>query len=335
MSIIVDPLLIRQWHPTLNIGLSLDQSIPQKTKLWWKCDNEGHAWQASLDQRLRLKSGCPHCYSIKRKSFNPVKRGIDDLATKAPIWLREWHPTKNDPLTPRDLTERSEKKVWWLGFTCGHEWDTSPSYRARGQGCPFCAGRRLLVGFNDFASCYSEAAKEWHPTKNGDLLPTMVLKNAKARRWWICSKGHEWSSNPDTRSKAGCNRCTSSVSKEETALYKLLKQEFEAIQQDISVKLLSRRKRLDMLLVHERYSIAIEYDGLYWHSSSNAINRDIVKSKELLEMGYFLIRVRNRGLPALGINNSSYTEVEGDSKKDLATLSKTVSRQIKKFQASV
>ncbi len=37
-------------------------------------------------------------------------------------------------------------------------------------------------------------AKEWHPTKNGDLKPTDVTHGSHRKVWWKCPKGddHEW-----------------------------------------------------------------------------------------------------------------------------------------------
>ncbi len=64
---------------------------------------------------------------------------------------KEWHPTKNGSLTPRDVTPNSHKKVWWLcSKNKNHEWDALISNRNRGRGCPYCfrnkskQGKRLL-----------------------------------------------------------------------------------------------------------------------------------------------------------------------------------------------
>jgi len=32
---------------------------------------------------------------------------------------------------------------------------------------------------------YPELAKEWHPTKNGDLKPTDVTKGYDKKAWWL------------------------------------------------------------------------------------------------------------------------------------------------------
>ena len=43
----------------------------------------------------------------------------------------------------------------------GLVYDTSADKRTIGQGCPFCANRRLLVGFNDLKTRCPEAAEDW------------------------------------------------------------------------------------------------------------------------------------------------------------------------------
>ena len=35
--------------------------------------------------------------------------------------LAQWHPDKNDGLTPEKITSKSQKKVWWR-CSQGHEW---------------------------------------------------------------------------------------------------------------------------------------------------------------------------------------------------------------------
>jgi len=59
-----------------------------------------------------------------------------------PHLLKEWHPTKNGELKPRDITPMSEKMIWWV-CEQGHEWKTRAYTRTRGSGCPLCAGKRI------------------------------------------------------------------------------------------------------------------------------------------------------------------------------------------------
>ena len=56
---------------------------------------------------------------------------------------KQWHSTKNDNLTPRDVTPSSHKKVWWR-CDKGHEWMATIKGRNEGRGWPYCSGRRKL-----------------------------------------------------------------------------------------------------------------------------------------------------------------------------------------------
>ena len=70
---------------------------------------------------------------------------------------------KNGGLVPDNVG--SYRKVWWLG-TCGHEWEAAIVAVVNGSGCNICAGKQILVGFNDLATTHPGLAKEWHPTRN-------------------------------------------------------------------------------------------------------------------------------------------------------------------------
>ena len=47
--------------------------------------------------------------------------------------LAQWHPNKNGPLSPGEVTSGSKRKVWWR---CGqgHEWQASIKSRFQGKG---------------------------------------------------------------------------------------------------------------------------------------------------------------------------------------------------------
>ena len=44
------------------------------------------------------------------------------------------------------------------------------------------------------AETHPEVAKQWHPTKNGDLTPHEFTSGSNKKFWWKCPKGddHEW-----------------------------------------------------------------------------------------------------------------------------------------------
>lgn len=81
--------------------------------------------------------------------------------------------------------------------------------KIKGQGCPYCAGKKILIGFNDLQSQYPEIAAEWHPTNNGDLKPTDVMSGSNKKVWWLGKCGHEWQAAISARCKSrqGCPLC--------------------------------------------------------------------------------------------------------------------------------
>ena len=62
---------------------------------------------------------------------------------------------------------------------------------------------------NSFMDEHPELAKEWHPTKNEDLTPSMFRSGSSFLAWWLCSAcGYEWKTSIWSRSKgSGCEKC--------------------------------------------------------------------------------------------------------------------------------
>ena len=214
----VKPDLVKEWHSTKNGNLKPTEiTYKSKKKVWWKC-SKGHEYEAAICNRSN-GSGCPYCSNMK------VLRGYNDLATLRPDLVKEWHPTKNGDLKPTDVTSCSHKKVWWLvqhdvpddyfvehlrGKHFDFEWESYVSSRRPGCGCPFLSGHAVWQGYNDLATVRPDLAKEWHPTKNGDLQPTDVTKWCRKKVWWKCSEGHEWEVAICNRLGCGCPVCKES-----------------------------------------------------------------------------------------------------------------------------
>ena len=131
----------------------------------------------------------------------------DNLAIKNPKLSQQWHPTKNGALTPSDVKAGSGKKVWWV-CEKGHEWEATILNRTNGRDCPYCSGR-YAYDDNSLRTLNPELAKQWHPTKNGDLTPDRVTVSAGKKVWWICDKGHEWEATINSRTSGrGCPFCS-------------------------------------------------------------------------------------------------------------------------------
>ena len=197
----INPLLAGEWHPTKNGDLLPNMVTPNShKKVWWlgKC---GHEWQATIAHRSNGRD-CPVCSNRK------VLKGYNDLKTTDPDLATEWHPKKNQGLTPEMFTQKSKKKVWWLG-ECGHEWQASIKNRSNGTSCPICSNHQVLTGYNDLETIAPDIAKEWHPTKNGILKPSEVSRSSAKKVWWLGSCGHEWQAKVYLRTSShGCPYCS-------------------------------------------------------------------------------------------------------------------------------
>ena len=80
---------------------------------------------------------CPYC------SRNKVLSGYNDLLTLNPILSTEWDYRKNVELRPEQVAPNSNKKVWWK-CDKGHEWQAIINSRNKGNGCPYCSGRKKI-----------------------------------------------------------------------------------------------------------------------------------------------------------------------------------------------
>ncbi len=134
------------------------------------------------------------------------KKAKPSLAKANRALAREWHPTKNGPLTPGKVLPYSNKRFWWK-CKKNHEWNATVSNRSTGKGCPYCTGRRVSKD-NCLQTVNPKIAKEWHPTKNESWTPRAVTANSGRNVWWVCRKGHEWQTAIYHRNNgSGCPYC--------------------------------------------------------------------------------------------------------------------------------
>lgn len=197
------PDLAAQWHPTKNNGVLPTQTVAgSKKHAWWLCDL-GHEWRSTIGNRVFFKSGCPVCQN------DLVSIGYNDMRTTHPDLAEQFDSVKNFPDTPKSLIASTHKKLWWR-CELEHSWNARGVSRVeQGSGCPFCAGKQVLAGFNDLATRYPDMSLEWHPSLNGDLKPNQVSGGTHRKVWWLCDSGHDYQVSVVQRAakKSGCPIC--------------------------------------------------------------------------------------------------------------------------------
>jgi hypothetical protein len=227
--------------------------------------------------------------SQKIKSFRANRRELylkdNNIKVLFPHLVKEWHPTKNGDLKPEELTRGSNKIIWWL-CSKRHEWESIvPSRTIMGTNCPEC-GNRKVGKDNNLKYLHPNIAKEWHPTKNGDLKPENVVPGSNKNCWWLCSKGHEYQTTCRQRVfvNTKCSKCSNQTSKPEFRIIA----ELESIFKKVSSRHKFKKTEIDVFI--EDINLGIEYDGAFYHLNKHAL--DIQKNIFLKKNSIKLIRVR-------------------------------------------
>ena len=222
------PELMAEWHRTRNNEID-PYKVGQysRLKIWWRCRQCGHDWQATPHERTFAGSGCPACVRRRRiaatieRNRRAEVRPERTLAVVRPDLLKEWHATRNGELDPLRIAAASERIVWWrcsIG-ACEREWKAMVGNRTKHGtlGCPRCAhrlaGQRRARADRDqsFGALHPHLLDEWHPTKNRGVDPYAIKPGSDRRLWWRCAYcGQDWQAPPMSRRRSvhgGCPTC--------------------------------------------------------------------------------------------------------------------------------
>ena len=158
-----------------------------------------------------------------------------------------------------------------------------------GYGCPKCGYEKVS---SDLSSSKENFVKKANNIYNNEYTyDNFVYVNNKTPSYVTCKKHGDFLVRPDNHlsGRNGCPHCTAEQSKWESEINSFLRDNnIEFIENDRNT--LSNKYELD--LISKKHSIAIEYDGLYWHSEKfRDKNYHISKTDECLENGIRLIHI--------------------------------------------
>ena len=213
-----NPRIAKEWHPTENHPLTPENFTPgSNEKVSWKCSKgDDHVWEAAIVDRTS-GHGCPYC------SGNKVGKD-NNLLFLFPEIAKEWHPTLNGNSKPEGVTNGSSAIVWWK---CpngdDHVWEAAIGNRRRGDGCPYCGGKKAGKD-NNLLFKRPDIAKQWHPTKNGNLTPENFTPGSNENVWWTCPKGddHDYDATIVHRTNgSGCPYCANQKVSKDNNLFVL------------------------------------------------------------------------------------------------------------------
>ncbi|MDX1990170.1 MAG: zinc-ribbon domain-containing protein [Candidatus Obscuribacter sp.] len=197
------PQVLKFFNKTKNPGID-PHKLPIGKLIWWHCKKGiKHDWHAKINLDV-VDAFCPFCRGHKAAPDNNLTN-YKNLA-------REFHPTKNGALSPKEIVPGSKRMIWWkCPHGDDHEFQMRPRDRTvKGYGCPFCSRRR----FSETSSLLTEfpdVAAQWHPSKNGKLKPEAISSRSTEIVWWKCPEGkdHEWNTSIAHRTYhgTGCPYC--------------------------------------------------------------------------------------------------------------------------------
>lgn len=122
---------------------------------------------------------------FSESNFCEAKNSIENSS-----FVNEWDYERNKNIYPYMFSKYSSKKVYWL-CKLNHSYEASISDRSSGKGCPICAGKKILAGFNDLASLHPELLCEWDYDSN-TIKPTEIGAGSDKKVYWKCAKGHSY-----------------------------------------------------------------------------------------------------------------------------------------------
>jgi len=301
---------IKLWCKLNNKQFELlsDEYIGVFDKLKWRCLKETCKEEFFANwSDIQSGYGCGVCYGRQTTLLNC-------LATKRPDLAKEWHPIKNGDLTPLDITEFSNKRVWWKCEN-GHEWDDKISNRSRYVECPYCNHQRPSKDYN-LLIVNLELCKEWSYDKN-KKNPEEYLPNSNKKVWWICREcGHEWKTSICGRNGidgSGCPKCNESKGEKRIKSFLDRFNMYYDIQYKIDKCRNKRKLPFDFVIFEDKEKIKlrmlIEYDGIlhYEDKFNNPSNFQLIQKNDKIKDEY----CNRNNIKLLRIPYWNYDNIEG------------------------
>lgn len=193
------PDLVPEWSKA-NKLLPTQVCSGSNKRVAWECAN-GHVWKTTVYSRAVEGTNCAKCIG------RVTDIGVNDFETLHPDIAAQWDPS--NPKPPSEYRPGSSQNVGWI-CDKGHSWKADICTRVlQKTGCPVCANKVVVAGFNDFASKRPVEASEW--SVNNDRRATEVVCGSEYLATWKCSKGHVWMESVKSRSRGTkCQECAGS-----------------------------------------------------------------------------------------------------------------------------
>lgn len=164
------------------------------------------------------------------------------------------------------------------------EFEQTPNNHLQGKGCPKCVGKMV----SDTAS-FVDAARKIHGDKYDYSLVEYLSSTSKVKI--VCESHGAFEQTPANHLQGnGCPKCSPKISKPEIDLFEFVK----TIEPDAEQSNRNVIAPMELDIVLHKQKIAIEFNGLHYHSDRNSGKRDtyhLDKIKAANAAGYRLVHV--------------------------------------------
>ena len=158
--------------------------------------------------------------------------------------------------------------------------------------------------FNSLEDSHPKLCMEWDYVKNDILEPQNVSASTGKNIWWKCKRGHSFREKITNRINGiECPKCLNNISTNEKDIMNILGINPETIYTSDNWNGCNNIAECDGVFIEEK--VIIEYDGYYWHKDK--ITKDTMKTLSLIDSGFYVIRIREKGLPSLVNSFSHYS----------------------------
>ena len=260
--------------------------LGSKEKIKIKCNLHNEYFFQTPAEHLRGKKGCAICQGknkkeVIKKEFNKNKLLDNNEFINRSI---KTHGDKYDYSLVDYQNSTSKVKII---CPIHGEFEQSPSSHIRGKGCKQCGIESVKNKLKFNVADFINKSDVTHNNKYDYSLVDYVNSHTKVKI--ICPIHGEFEQVPyDHVSEHGCNKCTSSVSNAEIEINNYILS--LSIPTITSSRSIIANNQLDIFIPSK--NIAIEFDGLYWHSELyKDKNYHLTKTKLCEDKGIKLIHI--------------------------------------------
>lgn len=258
---------------------SKSEYVNNNTKIIITCKEHGDFTQRP--SKHLSGQGCPKCRYIK--SSNSLKKTHSEFLEKA----AEIHSDKYEYLQDINGTKNP---IMIKCKICNFTFNQIPNVHLMNHGCPKCAFKNKGLQKRLDPNVFIERCKEIH----GDLYDysetVYITSNDKIKIFCKkCDKYFEQCAGLHLYSQSGCQECAKKTSKEEKQVLDFIKSFYD---KDIIVNTRSIISPYELDIYIPEKKVAIEYNGLLWHSELNVHKKlHKIKTDKCKQLGIKLFHI--------------------------------------------